>query len=117
VLEDGAYRILGRSSVDLIKTGGYKVSALEIEEVLRTHPEILECAVVGIADAEWGQRVAAAVEVRGGGSLELEELKDWAKRWLAPYKIPRSLRVVSALPRNAMGKLVKSEVAALFRDC
>jgi len=116
VLEDGAYRILGRSSVDLIKTGGYKVSALEIEEVLRTHPEILECAVVGIADAEWGQRVAAAVEVRGG-SLELEELKDWAKQWLAPYKIPRSLRVVPALPRNAMGKVVKSDVASLFRNC
>jgi len=116
VLEDGAYRILGRSSVDLIKTGGYKVSALEIEEVLRTHPEILECAVVGIADAEWGQRVAAAVEVRGG-SLELEELKDWAKQWLAPYKIPRSLCVVPALPRNAMGKVVKSDVASLFRNC
>jgi malonyl-CoA/methylmalonyl-CoA synthetase len=117
VLEDGAYRILGRSSVDLIKTGGYKVSALEIEEVLRSHPKILECAVVGVADDEWGQQVAAAVELRGGRSLELEELRDWAKHLLAPYKIPRSLRVVPALPRNAMGKVVKSEVAALFRGC
>jgi malonyl-CoA/methylmalonyl-CoA synthetase len=117
VLEDGDYRILGRSSVDLIKTGGYKVSALEIEEVLRTHPDVLECAVVGVPDDEWGQRVAAAVELRGGGSLELEELKEWAKQRLAPYKVPRSLRVVPALPRNAMGKVVKSDVAALFPDC
>jgi len=116
VLEDGAYRILGRSSVDIIKTGGYKISALEIEEVLRTHPEVLECAVVAVADAEWGQRVAAAVELRGGGSLELEELKDWAKQRLAPYKVPRALRVVPALPRNAMGKVVKSDVATLFRE-
>jgi malonyl-CoA/methylmalonyl-CoA synthetase len=116
VLEDGAYRLLGRSSVDIIKTGGYKVSALEIEEVLRTHPEIVECAVVGVADPEWGERVAAAVELRRGGSLDLETLKDWASRQLAPYKVPRALRVVSALPRNAMGKVTKSEVAALFRE-
>jgi len=117
VLEDGAYRILGRSSVDIIKTGGYKVSALEIEEVLRTHPQIVECAVVGVADPEWGDRVAAAVELRGGGSLDLEGLKDWAKQRLAPYKVPRALRVVPALPRNAMGKVTKSDVAALFREC
>ena len=116
VLEDGAYRILGRSSVDIIKTGGYKVSALEIEEVLRTHPNIVECAVVGVADPEWGDRVAAAVELRGGGSLDLEELKDWAKQRLAPYKVPRALRVVPALPRNAIGKVVKSDVATLFRE-
>jgi malonyl-CoA/methylmalonyl-CoA synthetase len=115
VLEDGAYRILGRSSVDIIKTGGYKVSALEIEEVLRTHPQIGECAVVGIADPEWGERVAAAVELRSGGSLDLEGLKAWAKQRLAPYKVPRALSVVPTLPRNAMGKVTKPEVAALFR--
>jgi malonyl-CoA/methylmalonyl-CoA synthetase len=116
VVEAGAYRILGRTSVDIIKTGGYKVSALEIEEVLRTHPAILECAVVGVADAEWGERVAAAVELRAGGSLELESLKRWSRERLAPYKIPRALRVVAALPRNAMGKVTKPDVAALFRE-
>jgi malonyl-CoA/methylmalonyl-CoA synthetase len=116
VLEDGAYRILGRNSVDIIKTGGYKVSALEIEEVLRAHPDIVECAVVGVEDPEWGERVAVAVELRGGGSLDLETLKGWSKARLAPYKIPRSLRVVSALPRNAMGKVTKPDVAALFRE-
>ncbi len=116
VVEAGAYRILGRTSVDIIKTGGYKVSALEIEEVLRTHPEVLECAVVGVADPEWGERVAVAVEVRSGGALDLERLQRWSKERLAPYKVPRALRVVAALPRNAMGKVTKPEVAALFRD-
>jgi len=116
VLEDGVYRILGRTSVDIIKTGGYKVSALEIEEVLRTHRDILECAVVGMADPEWGERVAAAVELRAGASLELESLKAWSRDRLAPYKIPRELRVVRVLPRNAMGKVTKPEVAALFRE-
>jgi malonyl-CoA/methylmalonyl-CoA synthetase len=114
-VERGAYRILGRTSVDIIKTGGYKVSALEIEEVLRTHPAILECAVVGVADPEWGERVSAAVELRPGAALDLETLKTWAKEQLAPYKIPRALRVVETLPRNAMGKVTKPDVAALFR--
>ena len=114
VLENGSYRILGRTNVDIIKTGGYKVSALEIEEVLQTHPAIAECAVVGKADPEWGERVAAAVELRAGTSLELGALTEWARERLAPYKVPRALRVVDSLPRNAMGKVVKSEVAGLF---
>jgi len=114
VVEHGAYRILGRSSVDIIKTGGYKVSALEVEEVLRTHPAIAECAVVGVEDPEWGERICAAVERRGAADLTLAALQAWAKERLAPYKIPRALRSVPALPRNAMGKVTKSEVAALF---
>lgn len=114
VVEDGYYRILGRSSVDIIKTGGYKVSALEIEEVLRTHPQIGECAVVGVPDPDWGERVCVAVEVKDG-ALGLDALQAWARDRLAPYKIPREVKPVGALPRNAMGKVTKTEVAALFR--
>ena len=114
VVEEGAYRLLGRTSVDIIKTGGFKVSALEIEEVLRSHPAIADCAVIGAADAEWGERVSAAVELRPAAMLTLEELQAWAREQLAPYKIPRALCTVEALPRNAMGKVVKPQVAALF---
>jgi malonyl-CoA/methylmalonyl-CoA synthetase len=113
VVEDGYHRILGRRSVDIIKTGGFKVSALEIEEVLRTHPAVAECAVVGVADAEWGERVCAAVEPRGE-AITLDALLPWARERLAPYKLPRALLAVDALPRNAMGKVVKPEVAKLF---
>jgi len=116
VVEGGSYRLLGRTSVDIIKTGGFKVSALEIEEVLRTHPAIAECAVVGVDDADWGERVSAAVELRNGVSLALDELQHWAKPLLAPYKIPRALATVSALPRNAMGKVVKPAVSKLFQS-
>jgi malonyl-CoA/methylmalonyl-CoA synthetase len=116
VLEDGYYRLLGRTSVDIIKTGGFKVSALEIEEVLRTHPAIAECAVVGVSDEDWGECVSAAVELRQGATLSLGDLQEWAKRQLAPYKVPRALQEVSALPRNAMGKVVKPEVAGLFKS-
>jgi len=114
VFENGMYRMLGRSSVDIIKTGGYKVSALEIEEVLLTHPGIKECAVVGVADETWGERVCAALVLKAGETLSLEDLRGWAKEHLAVYKIPSRIAVFGTLPRNAMGKVVKPELAKLL---
>jgi len=116
VVEDGHYRILGRRSVDILKTGGYKVSALEVETVLRGHEGIDACAVVGVPDPEWGQRVAAAVVPRAGADLDGEELRGWAKDRLAPYKAPTLFRFVDALPRNAMGKVTKPDVVELFEN-
>ena len=113
VLEEGMYRILGRRSVDIIKTGGHKVSALEIEEVLRSHPDVRECAVVGVEDAEWGERVSAVAVLREGGRLTLDELRAWAGDRLARHKIPTRLTLVDELPRNAMGKVVKARVKEL----
>ncbi len=110
VREQGRYRLLGRSSVDILKTGGFKVSALEIEETLREHPAIAEVCVIGISDAEWGQRVAAFVELQPGKTLELAELRAWGKLRLAAYKVPSILQVLTSLPRNAMGKVQKSEI-------
>jgi len=114
VVEDGYYRILGRSSVDIIKTGGYKVSALETEEVLLRHPSIKECAVVGIEDEEWGERVSAVVVLEEGCFLDLAELKFWTKDQLVTYKMPRQLLLVEKLPRNTLGKVKKPELKALF---
>jgi len=111
-LDPEGYRILGRKSVDIIKTGGYKVSALEIEEALRTHPEIGDCAVIAVPDEEWGERVGVAVEPQS--KLTLAQLRDWAAERLAPYKIPTLLRVVEALPRNALGKVTKRALSSLF---
>ena len=110
VIENGMYRILGRQSIDIIKTGGFKVSALEVEEVLLSHPAIDETAVVGVEDFEWGQRVCAIVVLRKGYDLTLGELRTWAKERLAPYKVPSYLDVTTQLPRNAMGKVVKPEL-------
>jgi malonyl-CoA/methylmalonyl-CoA synthetase len=112
VIEDGSYRILGRESVDIIKTGGEKVSALEIEDALREHPAIVDCAVVGVRDDEWGERVCVAVVVASPDALG--DLRAWAKERVAPYKVPRQVLVVDELPRNAMGKVTKPEVAKLF---
>jgi malonyl-CoA/methylmalonyl-CoA synthetase len=114
VVENGVYRILGRTNIDILKSGGHKLSALEIEETLRGHPSIAECAVVGVPDAEWGERVAVAIVLRGDEVLDLAALRAWAREMLAAYKLPSRLLVLEALPRNAMGKVVKPEVTALF---
>jgi malonyl-CoA/methylmalonyl-CoA synthetase len=115
VLEGGYYRIMGRQSVDIIKSGGYKLSALEIENVLLDHPAIAECAVVGIEDPTWGELVAAALVIRAGHTLTRESLAQWASDKMSGYKIPRKLVFANDLPRNAMGKVIKAEVAALVR--
>ena len=114
VVEENSYRIRGRQSTDIIKTGGYKVSALEIEEELRKHPNISECAVVGMEDPEWGERVCAAVLLREETALAQAELRKWGKEWLAPYKVPSNIIFVKGLPRNPMGKVIKAAVKDLF---
>ena len=114
VIEDGYYRIMGRSSVDIIKSGGYKLSALEIENKLLAHPQIAEVAVVGIADRTWGEAVAAVVALKGDGDMTLDALKSWCDGKLSSYKVPKQLQVVDALPRNAMGKVVKPSLKPLF---
>jgi malonyl-CoA/methylmalonyl-CoA synthetase len=116
VVEDGVYRILGRTSIDILKTGGHKVSALEIEEALRRHPAIAECSIVGIPDAEWGERVAAALVLHDGHALDLQSLRTWARELLAVHKLPSRLLVLEALPRNAMGKVIKPALALLFSN-
>jgi malonyl-CoA/methylmalonyl-CoA synthetase len=106
---DGYIRILGRTSVDILKSGGYKLSALEIEEVLRAHPGIAEVAIIGVPDPVWGDRVTACVVPRSGATPPtIDELRAFARDMLAPYKLPRELRLMSRLPRNPMGKVQKS---------
>ena len=114
VVENGYLRILGRQSVDIIKSGGYKLSALEIESVLLDHPAIIECAVVGMADETWGEAVATAIVPAKGMALAIADLREWCKARMSVYKIPKILVSVESLPRNAMGKVSKPEVCKLF---
>lgn len=114
VLERGYYRIMGRLSVDIIKSGGYKLSALEIEAALLEHPLIAECAVIGLPDDTWGEAVTAVCVLAENATLELKSLREWCKDRLSVYKVPQRLKVVRELPRNAMGKVTKPAVKALF---
>jgi len=115
VVENGKYRILGRTNIDILKTGGHKVSALEIEEALRQHPAIAECSIIGLPDTEWGERVAAAVVLSENHTLDLPSLRTWARELLAVHKLPSRLLILNALPRNAMGKVMKPALAPLFQ--
>lgn len=112
VMENGYFKILGRESIDIIKSGGYKISALEIEEILRTHPAIKDCGVVGIPDEEWGEKVVAALVTKS--PIAIETLKDWIKEKMPAYKMPRIYKMVEDLPRNAMGKVTKNELKKIF---
>ena len=114
VLETGYYRIMGRLSVDIIKSGGYKLSALEIEAALLEHPDIAEVAVLGMPDDTWGEAVSAAVVTKNGVDLALPALREWCKSRLSVYKVPQRLVLVKELPRNAMGKVTKPAVRGLF---
>ncbi|XP_042558221.1 malonate--CoA ligase ACSF3, mitochondrial [Dipodomys spectabilis] len=114
VFKDGKYWIRGRTSVDIIKTGGYKVSALEIERHLLTHPSITDVAVIGVPDLTWGQRVTAVVSLQKGHSLSHRDLKAWARDLLVPYAVPSELLLVEAIPRNQMGKVNKKDLVRQF---
>jgi len=114
VIEDGYYRIMGRSSVDIIKSGGYKLSALEIEGVLLTHDTISEVAVIGVEDDTWGEAVTAFLVLKDGAGLEYEALKNWCDGKMSSYKIPKDIKIVDALPRNAMGKVTKPALKKLI---
>jgi malonyl-CoA/methylmalonyl-CoA synthetase len=116
IVEQGYYRIMGRSSVDIIKSGGYKISALEIEEVLRQNDVIDDCAVVGINDDEWGELIVAAVVLKLENKFDEKLLNEWIVQKMAAYKKPRKYLIVNELPRNAMGKVVKNDVKKLFEQ-
>ncbi|MGV9665328.1 acyl-CoA synthetase [Nocardia niigatensis] len=100
----GFHRIVGRESVDMIKSGGYRIGAGEVEQALLAHPAIREAAVVGVPDADLGQRIVAYVV---GEAPTPGEVIDFVAGSLSVHKRPREIRVVDALPRNAMGKVQK----------
>ncbi|CAN1824862.1 Probable CoA ligase CCL8 [Linum perenne] len=114
--EDGYYVILGRTSADIMKVGGYKLSALEIESILLEHPSVRECCVLGLPDKDFGEAVSAIIVLteecnkEPKGAITLEGLREWAKDKLAPYKLPTKLFLWDSLPRNAMGKVNKKEL-------
>ena len=101
----GFHRIVGRQSVDIIKTGGFKVGAGEVEAALLTHPGVAEAAVIGVQDADLGQRIVAYVVCR---EVDDATLINHVAALLSVHKRPREVRIVEVLPRNAMGKVQKS---------
>ena len=106
--DDGSVRIVGRRATDLIKCGGYKVGAGEVEAALLEHPLVRETAVVGRPDADLGEKIVAYVVT--SAPVEPSELQDFVAKLLSPHKRPREVHLVTELPRNAMGKVVKTRL-------
>lgn len=111
--------ILGRASMDIIKTGGEKISALEVEREILGLDQILECSVLGIASEEWGEEVCVVAVVNEQAKIEnfgLDQMKAALKKTLAGWKIPKRLLIVDSIPRNQMGKVNKKNLKSLFKD-
>ncbi|MFF5146699.1 long-chain fatty acid--CoA ligase [Streptomyces sp. NPDC013157] len=115
--QDGYFWIVGREK-DLINRGGYKVYPHEVEDVLYEHPAVADAAVVGLPDPDLGEEVGAAVVLKPGATATAQELRDYVKHQVAPYKYPRQVWLVDALPKGSTGKILKREIvppAALGR--
>ncbi len=109
--EDGYYTIVDRKK-DMIIRGGMNIYPREVEEVLYSHPDVLECAVVGVPHPELGEDVGAAVSLREGATGDVEEIKAYVKDRIAAYKYPRTVWVLEDLPKGPTGKILKREIHA-----
>jgi O-succinylbenzoic acid--CoA ligase len=113
--EAGRLEVLDRRA-DRIVSGGENVSPMEVERALTTHPGVADVCVVGLPSSEWGQEVAALVEVKPGVAVTMEGLRAYAATRLASFKLPRHVMIVSALPRSAGGKLLRRVARERFLD-
>lgn len=113
---DNSFKILGRTSVDIIKTGGYKVSALFVETIILQNKNVKDIAVVGLPDSTWGQRIGALIVIDQECPNKVEEkalkkeLKSWAETVLPSYSVPTVIKIVDEVPRNALGKVDKKSL-------
>ncbi|GAB6153858.1 AMP-binding protein [Desulfosporosinus burensis] len=112
--KDGYIWVMDRKK-DMIITGGVNVYPKEIEDVLSTHPNILDLAVIGVPHSDWGETILVMLVTRPEENLTLDDIRDFCQDKLADYKIPRSLSIVDALPRNASGKILKHVLRAEHR--
>jgi fatty-acyl-CoA synthase len=109
--EEGFLTVVDRKK-DMIKTGGENVASREVEEMIYQHPAVSEVAVFGVPDPRWIEAVAAVVVLRDGHHAEPEEIIGFCREHMAGYKVPKSVRLVAALPKNASGKVLKRELRA-----
>ena len=109
--EEGYLFVVGRKK-DMVKSGGISIYPLEIESVLYGHPDVLEAAVIGVADAEWGEAVKAVIVLKSGSNIRGEDLLQFCRERLAPYKVPKSIDIVSSLPHTEVGKVAKEKLRA-----
>jgi acyl-CoA synthetase (AMP-forming)/AMP-acid ligase II len=113
-LDERGYLYVVDRLKDMIVTGGENVYSAEVENAIAHHPSVAQCAVVGVPDEDWGERVHAVVVLRPQATLTIEELRAHVKTFIAGYKAPRSLEIVTSLPMSGAGKILKRELRQRF---
>ena len=109
------YKLLGRTSVDVIKSGGYKISALDIEKEILAHPQINDVAILGLSDPKWGQKIFALIVLKqNSGKFSESEFINWCKSCLPKYSVPKLVKIIDIMPRNQLGKVNKKELVKKY---
>jgi long-chain acyl-CoA synthetase len=114
VFDDNGYLFIVDRLKDMIITGGENVYSLEVEEVFYTYPDVQECAVIGLPDEDWGERVVACIIPKPDKSIDEDEMKTFLKSRLSPFKVPKEYRVVEDFPRSAAGKILKRDLREML---
>ena len=115
-MDDEGYVYIVDRIKDMIISGGENVYSTEVENALAKHPGVAACAVIGVPDPEWGERVHAVIVPQGDVELTLEDLRAHTKEHIAGYKAPRSFEIVAALPISGAGKVLKRDLRAKYWD-
>lgn len=113
-LDDEGYLYVVDRAKDMIITGGFNVYSAEVEQALLAHPSVKECAVVGLPDDKWGERVTAAVLLRPGRETSGEELIAFVRNRIGSMKTPKQIQIWTDLPRSKVGKVLKTEVRSIM---
>ena len=113
-LDDDGYLFIHDRVKDMIISGGENVYPAEVESAIYGHPDILEVAVIGVPDEKWGEAVKAICVAKAGSSIDPDHVIAWARERIAGYKVPRSVDVIAALPRNASGKILRKDLRAPY---
>jgi acyl-CoA synthetase (AMP-forming)/AMP-acid ligase II len=114
-LDGGNYLFIVDRAKDMIITGGFNVYSTEVEQVLLSHPAVLDCAVIGLPDEKWGERVTAVVQLRPGQKVTQEDVRSFVKERLGSVKAPKQVEVWPDLPRSKVGKVLKTEIKSQLR--
>ncbi len=110
------YKLVGRTSVDVIKSGGYKISALDIEKVILSNENVEDVAIMGLSDPLWGQRIFALLVLKPqtASKFTQDEFKTWCKANLPKYQVPKLIKIIDKMPRNLLGKVNKKELIKIY---
>jgi fatty-acyl-CoA synthase len=112
--DEGFLHIVDRAK-DMVITGGFNVYSTEVEQALMAHPDVQDCAVVGLPDEKWGERVTAVIQLRPGGTVGADELTAFVKERIGSVKTPKQVEVWPDLPRSKVGKVLKSDIRATLQ--